>query len=133
MSTLKTALTFVIGLALGGGGVSLLQNQMIAGGHNMDQMDMSETAAGTTDSPSTAVYKIAMDKMMAGMMVPYTGNADVDFAKGMIPHHQGAIDMAKVVLQFGKDPEIRKLAEAVVAAQETEITFMQNWLKANGG
>jgi uncharacterized protein (DUF305 family) len=74
-----------------------------------------------------------MDKMMAGMMVPYTGNADVDFAKGMIPHHQGAIDMAKVALEFGKDPEIRKLAETIAAAQTGEITFMQNWLKANGG
>jgi uncharacterized protein (DUF305 family) len=132
MSTLKTALTFILGLALGGGGVALLQNQIMGAGHDMSQMSMSEPAPATTDSPSTAAYKLGMDKMMAGMMVPYTGDADVDFAKGMIPHHQGAIDMAKVALEFGKDTEIRKLAEGVVAAQEGEIAFMQNWLKANG-
>lgn len=131
MSNLKTALTFIVGVALGGGGVTLLQRQM-AGGEITDPMAGMDHS--NVDMPaSTTAYQKAMDVMMNDMMVPYTGNADVDFAKGMIPHHQGAIDMAKVVLQFGKDAEIRKLAEGVVAAQESEITFMQNWLKANGG
>ena len=147
MSNLKTALTFIVGLALGGGGAfALTNNSMDMAGMQkedpMAEMDHSKMDHGKmnmggdavpTATTSNDAYKIAMDKMMAEMMVPYTGNADVDFAKGMIPHHQGAIDMAKVVLQYGKDPEIRKLAGAVVAAQESEITFMQNWLKANGG
>ncbi|BCG91317.1 CopM family metallochaperone [Mesorhizobium sp. 131-2-1] len=92
--------------------------------------DMSGMAMGA-ESPSTAGYKAAMDKMHAAMMVEYTGDADVDFVQGMIPHHQGAIDMAKVVLANGKDPEIRKLAEGVVKAQEAEIKEMQAWLAAH--
>ena len=55
------------------------------------------------------------------MMAPRTGNADQDFVASMIPHHQGAIDMAKVELQYGKDPILRKLAAGIVAAPEKEI------------
>ena len=76
---------------------------------------------------------MASMKSMSNTSHDMSTNIDAQFVSMMILHHQGAIDMAKVVLQFGKDAEIRKLAEAVVAAQESEITFMQNWLKANGG
>jgi uncharacterized protein (DUF305 family) len=71
-------------------------------------------------------------KMHSAMDITYTGKADVDFVKGMIPHHAGAIDMAKAVLAYGKDPEIKKLAEGIIKAQETEIAQMQAWLKKNG-
>ena len=81
---------------------------------------------------STKAYETAMSSMMTNMMVAYTGDADTDLIKGMIPHHQGAIDMAKVVLEHGKDPEIRALAESIVSAQEREIAFMKEWLAKKG-
>ena len=89
--------------------------------------DMYKMAMGV-QSPATIGYEAAMKKMHKDMAIRYTGNADVDFVRGMIPHHQGAIDMAKVVIAHGKDPEIRKLAEGVVTAQEAEIKQMQDWL-----
>lgn len=78
--------------------------------------------------PSSQAFRAINDQMHSAMDITYTGNADRDFVAGMIPHHEGAVAMAKVALAFGKDPEIRKLAEDVVRAQESEIAFMKAWL-----
>ncbi len=83
-------------------------------------------------SPSSAAFRAANEKMHRDMNLDLTGDADVDFVRGMIPHHQGAIDMAKIELAFGKDPEIRKLAEDIVKAQEAEIAMMKEWLAKRG-
>jgi uncharacterized protein (DUF305 family) len=82
-------------------------------------------------SPSSLAFQAINQKMHDGMDITFSGNADVDFVRSMIPHHQGAVDMAKTVLAFGKDPQIRKLAEGVIQAQESEIALMQEWLKKN--
>jgi uncharacterized protein (DUF305 family) len=85
--------------------------------------------AAAAEAPSNRPFMDAHEKMMKDMGKPLTGDADVDFVQGMIPHHQGAIDMAKVELEYGKNPVLRKLAETIIAAQEKEIADMQAWLK----
>jgi uncharacterized protein (DUF305 family) len=97
----------------------------LAGEHDMGKMDHT-----TMSSSPDNLYAPAMETMHAGMAAaPTTGNADIDFVTGMIPHHQGAVDMAKVLLEKGSDPELKELAKGIVAAQEKEITFMNEWLK----
>lgn len=87
------------------------------------------TAPGTAaQSPSTAAFMAANEKMHREMAITYTGDADRDFAASMIPHHEGAIAMARVQLAHGRDPGMRSLAEAVIRAQESEIATLRAFL-----
>ena len=91
-----------------------------------DGMPMKMMMPEASDSASTKEYKATM------MRMSFTGDADVDFMRQMKAHHQGAIDMAKVVLANGKDPAVKKLATEIVSAQEKEIKTIDQWLKAKG-
>ena len=72
---------------------------------------------------------VTMPAMHKSMMIE---NPEVAFACGMIAHHQGAIDMAEVMLAHGENPEMRKLADEIIAAQVGEIALMTSWLAKNG-
>jgi uncharacterized protein (DUF305 family) len=77
---------------------------------------------------STREYREANARMHRDMDIRLTGNADRDFVAGMIPHHQGAIDMARIVLRHGSDPQVRRMAEEIIAAQEREIAELRQML-----
>jgi len=66
-----------------------------------------------------------MDRMMANMHVTPTGNVDRDFVSMMIPHHQGAIDMAVAELQYGTDPRLKRIAQGIIVEQQQEIAAMR--------
>lgn len=96
------------------------------GGHAAHQR------GAATEAPAVREFKVAHERMMRNMSSPYTGDPDVDFRMQMIPHHQGAIDMARVAMRHAKDPWTRQLAEAVIVEQQREIAEMQAWLQRRG-
>lgn len=103
-----------------GGGMQGGQDSMM-NAMPMDSANMSEASRS---------YMQAMKQMDGPMMQGgQAGDPDVAFVQAMIPHHQGAIDMARVVLQFGKDDQVKVWANQIIAAQQAEIAAMQEWLK----
>jgi hypothetical protein len=83
-----------------------------------------------TADPDWSELIASMDKMhMAMGAVARSGNSDIDFVRLMLPHHQAAIDMAKTQLLYGKDPQMRRLAQEIITDQQSEIALMQLWLK----
>ncbi len=78
-------------------------------------------------SPADKALVSSMDRMNHGMAANMSGNSDQDFSQMMLAHHQGAVDMAKVELQYGKDPVLRKMAEDIIRTQNAEIKQLQAW------
>jgi uncharacterized protein (DUF305 family) len=86
--------------------------------------------AGTGTDPDWSKLIASMDKMhMAMGGIERSGNNDVDFVRLMLPHHQAAVDMASTQLLYGKDPQMRELAQKIMTDQQSEIALMQRWLK----
>ena len=96
-----------------------------------DDMKM-DAAKSATDTAFAPAFNASMAKMTSDMDVKPTGDTDEDFVRMMMPHHQGAIDMARVELQYGKDPTLRTMAQDIVTSQEKEIVEMKAWQAKNG-
>ena len=104
------------------------QKETVQNQHHAHHSPQTTDKQQQTPNHKTA-YTEAMHKMHQAMMAANAEkDPDIAFVQGMIPHHQGAIEMAKIELQYGKDPEIRQLAEQVLKAQQPEIDQMNQWL-----
>ena len=114
---------------LGPIGIALLGVVLISGPALGQQQNMRKSG----QSPSADRDMMAgMEKMNHDMgAAPMTGDTDHDFVAMMIPHHQGAIDMARIQLRDGKDPTLHRLATAIVTAQDKEIAMMKKWQAAH--
>jgi len=109
--------------------------------HGAEQSDMSGMATpavapvfiASTAKPFGALMDDAMAVMDYGMAhAPMNGKAEHDFMTMMLPHHQGAVDMARAMLLYSDDPEVRNLALGIITEQQTEIQVMQLWLQRHG-
>jgi uncharacterized protein (DUF305 family) len=106
----------------------------IAFAQSVHHGDPTSGQDNSADSTFASQMMQAMDRMNSGMAAARpTGDPDRDFAAMMIPHHQGAIDMAKVELIYGRDPILRRLAQGIIVEQQQEIELMQRSLNERHG
>jgi len=98
-------------------------------GHGPHSGNSAAASSKSTTTASTKKYQQINDNLHKSMDIKFTGDADKDFLAAMIPHHQGAVEMAEVVLQHGKNPKIRQLAQEIITMQKKEIAEMKQLLK----
>ena len=114
-----------VGLAFGSAGTIALQQPEAARADAAMQMQMKASSVGDRE------MNAAMDRMSKSMSsAKLTGNQDHDFMVMMTPHHQSAVDMAKIELRRGTHPELKAMARDIIASQNREIAQMRLWLKA---
>jgi uncharacterized protein (DUF305 family) len=87
---------------------------------------MAAQLPGSEERPFLSENAAAMNKMMADMTIKPTGDVDRDFVAMMVPHHQGAVDMANAELKYGHNEQLRRVAREIVASQQPEIIAMRN-------
>lgn len=138
MTLLKTVKMTVLGFAMMWAVPVMAQDEHVhhapkaqtqAHAHEGHHMPAAIVKGGPKEDEAIRELNEAMAKMHKDMAVPLTGDADADFIRGMIPHHEGAVAMAQIVLKHGDDPEARELARAILRAQRAEIAFMERWLE----
>jgi hypothetical protein len=124
------------GFAAGAAAVTAALALMASGGSTSAAgPDATPHHGHPSGGPAATGFQREMDESMARMMQDmhapgYTGDADIDFLVMMVPHHAGAVDMARLVLQHGRDPATRQLAEEIIAGQTIEIESMTRRLQA---
>lgn len=106
--------------------VGAITAQLAYAQHQHGAVESQNAPLSAGAEPFARQMEAGMEKMMNDMHAPgYTGNPDVDFLAMMIPHHEGAVEMARLVLIHGKDPLTRRLAEEIIASQTAEIAAMK--------
>jgi len=125
VKALRTAAACVLALAALHAGAQEHQHH-----HGGDSAAVPPVFVASTAKSFAALMDDAMAVMDAGMkQAPMNGVSEHDFVTMMIPHHQGAVDMAKALLLTTQDPELRNLALGIIAEQQNEIKVMQAWLQ----
>lgn len=133
---MRRTIAFALAAALTLPGAALAQTDH----SRMDHSTTEPGAAGPTAAmaeedeaggEARSAFEAANARMHEEMDVELTGDADLDFARAMIPHHRGAVEMARIVIEHGEDAELRALAQEVVETQEAEIAQLEAWLAEN--